>query len=1043
MTASTHRASPRLVASLARVAAAEPVARKLVVAPNMAAGRELLRRLSLTGDGWIGFEVTTPSRLAHRLAEAGLERSGSTVLDPFEHQALLDEALDSALEAERAGLGELSEGVGFREKVHGAVVALRLAGTTPRDLDAARFGQWEKKLFLLRVFQRYERLLMERRRADPATVLRLALTALDEAGGALPATLDADSIHLVPGLRTRGLVGRFIKELEGRGARVLETDPVHGHPVPESMLWGRSGDPSPGSRLYAVDEVGPDTDVLDVTFFCAASVDAEIREVLRRVVERDLRWDEVEIVTPDPAAYGSSLHALATRLGIPVSYAVGLPVARTRTGRVVQAYLDWVEEGFQADPIRRLLEAGDLRPPRSRGRHAPAALARRFRSLRIGWGRKRYRTQIREALAGVEEMERRSRESESGFERRRERAKEELEALKSILFPALKVTPSVPDRMGVGGEPISPSELARGLAAFLRRVPRGRGPDRHAREEIGRILERIEATLKRRTEFRSCVAILRRHLDIRVRPELHGQEPDGSAAPWSSAGGALHMSDLEHGGYTGRRAVFLLGLDADLVPGPGGQDPVLLDGDRRVLGADLPTSGEVLRERIFRLAALVARLRGSVTMSYRSWQPTEARTVGPSSVLLQALRLTDRDPTLTFSDLHDRLGRVVSAIPAEGRPALDGDDFWMEALGPGTVMRSGVEAVRASFPSLDRGLTAFHTRRDGTPSAFHGVIEPRAEQLDPRKDPSTVVSASRLEALGTCPLRYLHRSVIRAYPPDDPELDPDMWLDHRQRGVLLHRVYDRTLRTARERGVKLADKDFEVLALDALREGIERLRHEVPSPGEGTLTREIAGLREDVRSFVRMIREHGPEYVALEFTFGIGDDDPIALPVDGGAVELRGAIDRIDHDLEGIHVVDYKTGGAWGYGREVFNEGRRLQHALYAHAAEERWGDQVVDGQYHFPTRKGQNQRFVYPREALRPVSDLVSLMLDGAAAGHFVPTDESDDCTFCDYAEVCRARKTLYGTVSPLADWSGEHLNTGLQPAFEHLKRVRTFEED
>lgn len=1027
---------------LARIARRHPVARKLVVCPNVAAGRELLRRLSLVADGWVGFQVTTPNRLAQRLAEAGLERGGARVLDAFEHQALLDEALDSALAAERAGLGDLAEGVGFREKVHGAVIALRLAGVGPRELDDARFSQWEKKLFLLRVLQRYERLLTERRRADAAGVLRLALAALDEVGGSLPSTLDADSIHLVPGLATRGLAGRLITELGARGAKVLETDPVVGLEAPGATLWGRASEPSPGSCLYAPETVGPDGEVLDVRFFCAASIDAELREVLRRALERGLRWDQVEIVTPDPAAYGSGLHALATRLGIPVTYAVGLPVARTRTGRVVQAYLDWIEEGFQANPIRRLLEAGDLRPPRSRGRHAAAALARRFRSLRVGWGRKRYRTQIREALAGVEVMEPRSRESDEGFDKRRERAKAELEALRSILFPALKATPSVPDRMGQGGAAVSPAELARGLGAFLRRVPRGRGPDRHAREEIGGILERIEATLTRRTEFRSAVTILRRHLDIRVRPELVGEDPDGAGAPWSSAGGALHLSDVEHGAYTGREAVFLVGLDAERVPGTGGQDPVLLDSDRRVLGAELPTSAEVLRERIFRLAALTARLRGSVTMSYCSWQPTEARTVGPSSMLLQALRLTERDATLGFSDLYRRMGRVVSAIPPRGRPALDSDDLWMSALGSGTVMHRGIDAVRAAFPSLDQGLTTLAARTGGAPGPVHGVIAPRPELLDPRRDSSTVVSASRLEALGACPLRYLHRSVIRAYPPDDPELDPDMWLDHRERGILLHRVYDRTLRRAKERGVKPAEKAFEALALDALREGIEGLRNEVPIPGEGTLTREVSALREDVRSFVRMIREQGPEYVALEFTFGIGDEPPVPLTLAEGSVDLRGAIDRVDQDLEGIHVVDYKTGGAFGYGAEVFNGGRRLQHALYAYAAEDRLRDRVVDGQYHFPTRKGQNQAFVYERAKLAPVTELVSLMLDGVAAGHFVPTDDPDDCTFCDYADVCRVRRAGYGkTISPLAEWSEQHLNTGLQPAFAQLKRARSFE--
>lgn len=1042
MTASTHGAVPGLVASLARVSRKAPVARKLLLAPNMAAGRELLRRLTLVGEGWIGFEVSTPSRLAQRLAEPGLEQSGAGVLDAFEHQALLDEALDSALAAERVGLGELSEGVGFREKVHGAVVALRLAGVSPRTLDGARFAQWEKKLFLLRVLQRYERILMERRRADPASVLQLALTALDEAGGNLPPTLHTDSIHMMPGLGTRGLLGRLVRELGARGATVLGTDVVEGVEAPASVLWGRTGEAAPGSYLYAVADAPPDGPVLDVELFRAASVDAELREVLRRITERGLRWDEVEIVTPDPAAYGSGLHALATRLGIPVTYAVGLPVARTRSGRVVQAYLDWVEEGFQAAPIRRLLEAGDLRPPRSRGRHAPARLARRFRSLRVGWGRKRYRTQLREALSGVDEMRRRSREPEERFEKRREQATAELEALRSILFPALKATPSVPDRMGHGGEAVSPAELARGLTAFLRRVPRGRGPDRHAREEIGRILERVETTLTRRTDFRSCIAILRRHLDIRVRPELFGEDPDGAGAPWSSAGGSLHLSDLEHGGYTGRRAVFLVGMDADRVPGGEVQDPVLLDSDRRVLGPDLPTSAEVLRERIFRVAALVARLRGPVTMSYRSWQPTEARTVGPSSILLQALRLTERNADLTFTDLHERMGRVVSAIPSGGRPALDGDDVWMAALGSGPVLRRGVERVRAAFPGLDRGLTAHAARREGPPGPMHGVVSPRPELLDPRRDPAAVVSASRLEALGACPLRYLHKSVLRAYPPEDPELDPDAWLDGRQRGSVLHRVFDQTLRSAKAQGLKPAERAFEVVALDALREQVEVFRHEIPSPGEGTMTREISALREDVRSFVRMVREGTPQYIALEFAFGIGDEPPVELELDEGSVVLRGAIDRVDQDLEGIHVVDYKTGSAYGYGAHVFDGGRRLQHALYAHAAEARLGDRVVDGQYHFPTRRGQNQSFVYDREALRRVDGLVETMLDGVAAGYFVPTDNADDCTFCDYAEICRVRKTSWATVSPLAEWAEEHMNTGVQPAFEHLKRVRSYEE-
>jgi RecB family exonuclease len=618
----------------------------------------------------------------------------------------------------------------------------------------------------------------------------------------------------------------------------------------------------------------------------------------------------------------------------------------------------------------------------------------------------------------------------------------ELEALRAVLFPALKATPTIPDRTGESGEAVSPAEVARGLQAFLRRVPGGRGPDRTARAEVARILERVSATLIRRTEFRAAVSILRGHLDIRVRPEIVGDDVDGSGAPWASMGGAVHLSDLEHGGFSGRRATFLVGMDADRVPGGGSQDPVLLDGDRRVLGDGLPTSSELLRERMYRVAALFARLRGQVTLSYGAWQATEARSVGASSVLLQAHRLARMDATPTFGDLHQALGRIVSAIPRQGTPALDRDDVWMAALGSDSVMRRGVEAVRRSFPELDAGLAALYERRTGTPGPVHGVVVPRPELMDPRRNESLVLSASRLEALGSCPLRYLHSSVLRIYPPDDPELDPDVWLGHRERGSLLHEVYDGALRASKEAGIRPDDAAFERLALVVLDRCIDRMRRELPTPGEGTLARETAALREDVRSFVRLIRDQSPNSIALELRFGLGEDEPLALALAGGTVRIRGAIDRVDEDLAGLHVVDYKTGVPRDFEKGVFHGGRRLQHAVYAMAAERRLRGEVVDGQYHFPTRRGQNQVFSFPRGQLGSVLELLDIMMEGVAAGHFVPSDDASDCSYCDFAEVCRVRRGEYGSAtSSLAAWAEEHFNAGLQPAFRQLKQVRGFE--
>jgi hypothetical protein len=101
----TTSSSPHLVAALASIARRHPVGRKLLVSPTFGGGRELLRRLSLEGLGWIGFEVVTPAPLALRLARGEMEKASLRAMGAFDQGALLDEALAGALRSEGRGLG--------------------------------------------------------------------------------------------------------------------------------------------------------------------------------------------------------------------------------------------------------------------------------------------------------------------------------------------------------------------------------------------------------------------------------------------------------------------------------------------------------------------------------------------------------------------------------------------------------------------------------------------------------------------------------------------------------------------------------------------------------------------------------------------------------------------------------------------------------------------------------------------------------------------------------------------------------------------------
>ena len=108
-----------LVTEVARVSRAYPLERKLLVGQSLAQGRELLRAAALTGAGWVGWESTTPARLALDLVRPELVRSGEQKGDGFDLMAAADSAVDAV--ADRGEAGPFSRGVGgiggYREAI--------------------------------------------------------------------------------------------------------------------------------------------------------------------------------------------------------------------------------------------------------------------------------------------------------------------------------------------------------------------------------------------------------------------------------------------------------------------------------------------------------------------------------------------------------------------------------------------------------------------------------------------------------------------------------------------------------------------------------------------------------------------------------------------------------------------------------------------------------------------------------------------------------------------------------------------------------------
>ena len=1030
-----------LVRELARVAASRGRGRTVLVARTRGEGKELLRQVALRGQSWAGLEVTTVQPLATQTAMPRILRDGVVEADSFDQQAIAEQAIDEVISGAAGRFARFVNKVGFRDAVRRSVATLREGGVRKSELTPRVIGNREKLALVAGVLVCYEALLRKEKLVDSAGVLQLALAALDDEPGLGALGVGGQAVYLLPGLSDRGLAGRFVRALQRRGAVLLKTDPVEGLPAPRHLLWDVKPAEAFGSWLHAVDRRPAHVAPGRIDLFAAASVYDELRGVLRRVLDRGARWDQVEIVTSDPDTYGSALHALAAPIGINVNFAVGLPVERTRPGRVASAYFRWIENGFHEPVFRALVEAEDIKPPDPYDWIQGPRLARSLRRLRIGWGRTRYIAAVERALTELPAASKRRYEDDEKFERRKLRTEEDLRALRALLAPVLAATPAT------GGEAksgvVSPAQVAAGAKSLLAQVGPGTPTDDTARERLIGVLNRIELTQTRLTDFASASNIVQGFLQLSVpAPRAEG------TAPWSAIPGTLHLSNFEHGGATGRPFTFIVGMASTRFPGSVSEDPLLSDDERWRLGKGvLPLANDRSTEARFLFARLFARLRGEVAMSYCRWDPAEARGLTPAPEMLKAYRLREGNGSLTFDDLEQALGLAESRLP---RPWIAGDvdasDVWLRALATDDGgLRSGLPAVGRFYPGLARGMEVDKALQSELPSVHVGVLgagSPPGEDaagppyLDPFAKP---YSASALSTLGTCPRQYLLKKIVRARPPDDPEFDPGRWLDALQRGSILHRVYQRTLDEARKRGLVPEDDGFMALALAQVEEACRQARVDIPSPSAAVREWEIDALRDDARSFVEMIRDDPPKWLALEWRFGFDEDDHVKFDTPAGSIQVIGAIDRVDDRPGGLRVVDYKTGSPQRYNSRsgTYDRGRRLQHVVYCQAASQLLGRPVDRMEYHFPTRRGENAVKPYEWDDLQHGGSLVAALLEGVSNGWFPPTDDADDCRFCDYKKVCDVRESQWGgTSSRYADWTKRNLEEMRE--LEVLRRVR-----
>jgi hypothetical protein len=310
--------------------------------------------------------------------------------------------------------------------------------------------------------------------------------------------------------------------------------------------------------------------------------------------------------------------------------------------------------------------------------------------------------------------------------------------------------------------------------------------------------------------------------------------------------------------------------------------------------------------------------------------------------------------------------------------------------------RSAIHVPETEDPVLQQAQLALkvEVHREG-PEPFDQFDGVTGIPLDPAE---RVFSASQLTTLGQCPFRWFASHVLRLAGDDEAEdtLAPSL------RGNLYHD----TLEIALEHALREGPADWNEAIAAQLETAFSQAEANVKGPG-GTpfdfaslpgwpleRTEHLATLRRAVQSDA-FLRE---------------DAQPLAgeQKFEGTwlGFSVRGRIDRIDRQPEGLVFVDYKTGsgkppGALGPGGKLDLD---LQLPIYGSAAAAAlYPHDDVAGGYYYSLGKGEEIRVkdIDP-DLLRDFADLAASRLQ--QGNYPVQPDEGlTACEYCEYRPVCR----------------------------------------
>ena len=1001
----------RFISNLGKACLDRLIDEKWLLAPSLRVGYQWLDSLTLSGTAVANCRVFTLAGMAMRLAAPVLHDQGLSYCNDKAQLFLVDSILRGFSRDSSGYFSELHVGLSLSRRVCAMLDALELAGIGPDDITRDHFESEAKHADVVLVFKTYRQRLQELKQVDYSDVLKIAAQTVDGGSGE---TTAAPPLVIVP-------TELELCELERRLLETLPHERVLYLPGDADEFDLTDWSKNEQERIAKALEARMATDPRPTfDFFTASGECNEIREVLRRCIADNIPLDDVEIVYTDAASYVPVIYETVLAVcpepvfewsKLPVTFAEGIPVRYSRPGRALQAWLEWMRNDFPQATLTHLIEDGLLNfgDDYFEDSHF-LRLGRMLRGLVIVNKRDRYLPVLAQSLARAREKAENSLCAAGGVDQDCNGDTEGLcdwQALYGLVERLCNVST-------VQG--LSPTELLDNIRTFVSELCRSANEvDNYARLALLQELDALDEWARGASgSIVSAILEWVENMPNALRILGSGPRP-----------GCVHASHIMSGGHSGRRHLFIVGLDDDRFPGAPSIDPLLLDDERQKISERLATSSKGREQKVQAFVRLLARQRGDVCLSYSNTDLSDDASLLPSSVFQAAWNYFHPTGADACSGgRNDALTSVGFAPPPEKSVCTESEWWLQRILGGNPPDKERI--FQKFFPNLWHGLLSSKARASNRFTEYDGNIGDRGGAFDPTTVGGPVLSVQKLETFAKCPLSYFFKYILSATQPEEPGMTTAEWLTAMEAGSRLHEVFKTFIEELMAQGrLPLVGRDHGRLH-SILQQCVDQAKRDHPPPSMSAFHRQIRLLERAADIFLveEEIASHSSIPRFVEVAIGLRKSGSLSvldqettevLEIEPGVfIRIQGRVDRIDESTDdaakGYIVWDYKTGGTYRYrGNDLFHQGRNLQHALYtaivAALVRKRLAPEarVHKFGYYFPSAKGRGLRIVSAEDSVCKGNEIVSALCRLMRRGCFPATNNAkEDCQFCEYAAVC-----------------------------------------